>query len=100
MHSVTNLKPYESINSNLDSNSPFDILIENQLINNYVEQHTEKIKLLYKKLNGNIQKQKERIITNKNRNTEQFMLQDRFWQSQEHFTRRTVNTSRFTAHRV
>lgn len=40
--SVTNFKPLEVIYGQLDTNSPLDIEIYNQLVNNYFDNHKNK----------------------------------------------------------
>nr|CAH7733080.1 unnamed protein product [Callosobruchus chinensis] len=62
IHSVTNLKPYEIITGHLDTQSPFDMTIDQILMNNYVSKHREKVKLLYKDLNEKLQKTKDKVI--------------------------------------
>ena len=44
VHSVTNLKPYEIITGHLNTNSAFDIDIDQKLVNNYISNHREKKK--------------------------------------------------------
>lgn len=70
IHSTTNMKPYEIVTGHIGASSPFNIDIENQLINNYIENHKEKVKLLYQKLNEDIQKKKENVISKANENRE------------------------------
>nr|CAH7734904.1 unnamed protein product [Callosobruchus chinensis] len=61
IHSVTNLKPYEIITGHLNTESPFNLDIDKQLMNNYVYSHKEKMKLLYKNLNEKLIKNKEKL---------------------------------------
>lgn len=70
IHSVTNLKPYEIITGHLGTESPFNVEIDNQLVNNYVISHRDKMKILYQKLNEDIQKKKEIVINKANQNRE------------------------------
>lgn len=71
VHSVTKLKPFEIITGNICNNSALDIDIEQQLVNDYVSKHKEKIKLVYSEINKNIQKSKEKVIEKANKNREE-----------------------------
>nr|CAH7755026.1 unnamed protein product [Callosobruchus chinensis] len=70
IHSVTKLKPYEIITGHLDTSSPFNIDVDRQIMNNYLSNHKEKLKLLYRNLNQKIQENKEKVITKANENRE------------------------------
>lgn len=70
IHSVTNLKPYEIITGHLDTCSPFNIEIEQQLINNYISEHKNKIQLLYQKINEDIKAKKQTTADKINANRE------------------------------
>ena len=49
IHSATNLKPYEIVTGHLETDSPFDIELENQVINNYIEKHKDKVNYFIRK---------------------------------------------------
>lgn len=70
VHSVTNLKPYEVITGHLKTESPFNIDIDQRLMNNYILNHRDKIKLLYSDLNKRIQNTKENVISKINEDRE------------------------------
>mgnify|MGYP002775336074 CR=1 FL=1 len=53
IHSATNLKPYEIVTGHLETDSPFNIKLENQVTN--IEKHKDKVKIMYKKINLNVQ---------------------------------------------
>lgn len=71
IHSATNLKPYEITTGHYDAENPFNIEIENQLVNNYVSNHKEKLKILYQKINQDLQNKKQKVIGKANENREQ-----------------------------
>lgn len=70
IHSTTNLKPCEIVTGHFENESPFNIDIEKQLVNNYIETHKNKCKLLYHKINKDIQNKKEKVINKINENRE------------------------------
>lgn len=51
IHSVTNQKPIDIINGHLNTKDPFDININEKLINNYIQEHRELTQEIYKNLN-------------------------------------------------
>lgn len=61
-HSATKLKPVEIVNGHLNTNSPLDLELSKQILNNYITKHRDKIELLYGKVNERNQKQKEKVI--------------------------------------
>ena len=62
IHSTTHLKPFEIIHGQLDNNNPLEIELEEQLVNNYISSHREKLKLLYKRVNETNIAAKEKYI--------------------------------------
>lgn len=70
-HSTTNLKPVEIINGHLDTNSPLDIELEKQIMQDYIQKHKEKTKLVYKNINNKLQTDKTKTITKLNENREE-----------------------------
>lgn len=70
IHSVTKLKPYEIITGHLGTESPFNMEIDQQIINNYISQHREKMKILYEKINVDTQRHKEKVINKANETRE------------------------------
>lgn len=69
-HSVTKQKPISVINGHLDTKDPFDIEVNQVLLNNYIENHKEKTKLIYEKIHEISQHQKEKTITKRNESRE------------------------------
>lgn len=68
IHSVTKLKPIDVINGHIINENPFDIDINKLLLNNYINDHKEKTKLLYSKINQDLIQNKEKVITKLNEN--------------------------------
>jgi hypothetical protein len=70
IHSVTKLTPLEIINGHINNNSPFEVDLESQIVNNYMEEHREKVKLLYSKINEISSRAKKKVINKPNENRE------------------------------
>ena len=68
---MTKLKPFEIVTGHLDPSSPFDIEIEKRLLNNYIENHKDKVKILYENINQKIIDNKEKTIGKQNENREE-----------------------------
>ena len=51
IHSVTKQKPIDVINGHLNSKDPFNLDLNEKLLNNYIHEHRELTKEIYKKLN-------------------------------------------------
>jgi len=66
IHSVTKLKPIDIINGHINNENPFNIEIDKILINDYINEHKERIKLMFSKINENIRNSKDKIITRLN----------------------------------
>lgn len=71
IHSVTKLKPNEILFGHLESNDPFNIDLNQKLLNNYIASHKEKMQLLYTNLNKKIQENKEKYTAKANKNREE-----------------------------
>ncbi|CAH1972087.1 unnamed protein product [Acanthoscelides obtectus] len=67
LHSVTKLKPIDIINGHITSNEPFDIKIDQLLLNDYTNSHKERTKLLYSKINSDLIQNKEKTLERINR---------------------------------
>ena len=67
IHSVTKQKPIDVINGHLNSKDPFNLDLNEKLLNNYIHEHRELTKEIYKKLNEQLILQKERTISNRNK---------------------------------
>lgn len=68
IHSTTNLKPIDVINGHISPNDPFDVKLDQIILNDYVNNHKEKSKLLYSKLNKKLMENKEKVISKINEN--------------------------------
>lgn len=68
IHSATKLKPIDIINGHINTDNPFDIDIDKILINNYLNDHKEKVKLMYSNINQKLIENKEKVITKLNAN--------------------------------
>jgi hypothetical protein len=68
IHSSTKRTPFEIIN--LDRTEILDIKLESQLVNNYIQTHRNKIKLLHELVNKDLNDYKLKTITRLNKNRE------------------------------
>lgn len=66
IHSTTKQKPIDIINGHLNTKDPFDIDINQKLINNYIQEHRDTTKEIYKTLNEKLSQQKEHLIERHN----------------------------------
>lgn len=66
IHSATDQKPIEIINGHLDNRDPFDLLLEQQCLQNYIHKHKEITTNLYAKINERLNSRQ--AITAKTRN--------------------------------
>lgn len=64
IHSVTKFKPIEIITGHLNKEDPFNIDLDQALMTNYVAEHKDRTKILYKKLNQTLSDEKERELVN------------------------------------
>lgn len=68
IHSVTKQKPIDIINGHLNTKDVFDINLNEKLINNYIQEHREATREIYKQINDRLITQKENIINYHNQN--------------------------------
>lgn len=68
LHSSTKLTPFDILN--FDMQQILDIDLEQQIVNNYVESHKEKLEILYKEINTKLLEHKEKTINKLNTNRE------------------------------
>lgn len=70
IHSVTKLTPFEVLFGHINTNSFFDIDINKQIANDYVDNHVEKTKRLYEHIREVNQTTKEKVLEKRNFNKE------------------------------
>lgn len=70
IHSATNFKPIDIINGHISADDPFDIDISKILISEYIQNHKEKSKVLYSKLNENLIQRKETVAKKLNKESD------------------------------
>lgn len=71
VHSTTNLKPLEIISGHLENKDNFDLDLNNKIISNYIFNHKNKMKILYKAINEKSHANKEKVISKVNENREE-----------------------------
>lgn len=76
MHSATKQKPIDIVTGHLNLEDPFDIDCNISLMSNYVQNHKDKVKLLYQKINEKLQNQKEQVAKKYNENINQPTLRE------------------------
>lgn len=70
VHSSTKMKPIEVITGHLDNNTLLDLNIEKQLINNYTENHKDRMKIIYNKIHNTLAENKTKVISKLNQSRE------------------------------
>lgn len=68
LHSITKHKPIDIIYGHITSNDPFNIELDQILVNDYVNAHKERSKVLYSKINEELVNNKEKTIAKRNQN--------------------------------
>lgn len=68
IHSSTKLKPIDVIKGHITNDNPFDINIDQTLLNDYIIDHRERTKILYAKINEDLLNEKEKRTEKVNRN--------------------------------
>lgn len=76
IHSTTKQKPIDVINGHLNTKDPFDININEQLMNNYIQEHRDFTSEIYRQLNEKLITDKEKVITYHNKNREEPLQYD------------------------
>lgn len=76
IHSATKQRPIDIVTGHLNLEDPFDIDCNISLMSNYVQNHKDKIKLLYQKINEKLQNQKEQVAKKYNENINQPILHE------------------------
>lgn len=66
IHSSTQLKPIDVVNGHICNDDPFNLEIDKILVNDYINDHKEKTKLLYSKLNSDLMNNKQKLIEKRN----------------------------------
>lgn len=70
IHSATDKKPIEIINGHLDNRDPFDLLLEKQCFQNYINKHKEITTDLYAKINERLNSKQMTTINKRNETLE------------------------------
>lgn len=70
LHSATKIKPTDVINGHITEDNPFDINIEQVLLSDYINDHKDKTKILYSKINEKLVNSKELVINKINEKRE------------------------------
>lgn len=93
IHSSTKFKPIDIINGHISNDNPFDINIDEILINDYINDHKDRTKILYSKLNENLIRTKD--ITNhrenKNRDDTSMFQPEQNVYVKKHIRQKTAN---------
>ena len=66
IHSSTKHKPIDVVNGHITPEDPFNLDINKILINDYINTHKEKTKILYSKINSTLTENKNKIVENIN----------------------------------
>lgn len=93
IHSATKFRPIDIINGHVSENNPFDIQLDQLLINDYVENHREKTKLLYSHINEKLSRQKETLVErlNKDRDEPDIFEPEQEIHVKKHIRQKTAN---------
>lgn len=70
IHSATDKKPFEIINGHLDNRDPFDLNLEKQCLQNYINRHKEITTNLYAKINERLNSRQTTTVDNRNKKLE------------------------------
>lgn len=70
IHSATDKKPIEIINGHLDNRDPFDLLLEKQCLQNYINKHKEITIDMYTKINERLNSKQMATINKRNEKLE------------------------------
>jgi hypothetical protein len=70
IHSVTNYTPFEIVKGHINSDDPFE-MTDTKIINNYIQQHKEKVQTLYADIKEKTQTKKEQIVDKLNATREE-----------------------------
>lgn len=71
IHSTTKIKPIDIITGHITNENPFDINIDEILINDYINDHKQRTMLMYSKINECLGSRKESTINKLNKNRDQ-----------------------------
>jgi transposase InsO family protein len=70
VHSFTKCKPFDIIRGHFDPRDPFDVDLSKHLMQQYIQNHRDKMKLVYNKLNESSLETRTNIIDKRNKNRE------------------------------
>jgi transposase InsO family protein len=74
IHSVTQFKPMDLINGHISADNPFDLNIEKELLNDYIERHKNFTQKLYSNLNIKLADKKQKLISKRNDKREEIEI--------------------------
>lgn len=74
VHSSTNFTPFELIFGHSSNREPFDMYYDKRFYTEYVNNHKNRLKVLYERISDQIQNQKEKVITKRNENSKNIEL--------------------------
>lgn len=70
-HSITKLTPFEILYGHLDETNPLQIDIEKQILNDYIQRHKDRVRILYKIAGERTKEAKEKYIAKRNEKAEE-----------------------------
>lgn len=76
IHSATDKKPIEIINGHLDNRDPFDLFLEKQCLQNYIQKHKEITTNLYEKINERLNSRQTTTTNSRNEKLEAPLVYD------------------------
>ena len=93
IHSTTKLKPIDIIKGHITNENPFNVNIEETLLNDYINDHKQKTKILYAKINENLMREKESRIKkiNENRDSPDLFAPQQQVHIKKHIRQKTAN---------
>ena len=70
VHSFTKCRPYDIITGHFDPRDPFDVDLTKHLLQQYIQNHRDQMKLVYEVINESTLERRTNIIDNQNKNRE------------------------------
>lgn len=93
IHSATKCKPVDIIKGHITNENPFNINIDQTLLNDYIVNHKEKTKILYEKINQDLMQEKQNRTEkiNKNRDPPDIFQPQQKVYVKKHIRQKTAN---------